>query len=278
MAKMNSEAEPLPDPFEEENTPGDPPLTEVAEPADPEQEATPEPEKKPKATAENKVEFTPEQQVVFDQAIGKKTAKAREAERRAEEAERRAEEAQRKLEQFNAPVHRDVPPYPDSYESDFQDKLKQREAVIAHNARVDWEMQQRQQQDQVAQQAKAQREQAALQETVATYTQQAAKLGITQDRLAQAGASVAQFGIHNDLVTHILADDHGPAITVYLADHPLELEQVASLSPLQAAAYIEREVKPKMRKKVDPPPAPVPTLKGSGVPEKDRGVSGSRYS
>jgi len=278
MAKMNSEAEPLPDPFEEENTPGDPPLTEVAEPADPEQEATPEPEKEPEATAEKKVEFTPEQQAVFDQAIGKKTAKAREAERRAEEAERRAEEAQRQLAQFNAPVKQNVPDYPDPYDADFQAKLQQREAIIAHNARVDWEMQQRQQQDQVAQQQKAQREQAALQESVATYTQQAAKLGITQDRLAQAGASVAQFGIHNDLVTHILGDDHGPAITVYLADHPLELEQVASMSPLQAAAYIEREVKPKMRKKVDPPPAPVPTLKGSGIPEKDRGVAGSTYS
>lgn len=277
MAKMNSEAEPLPDPFEEANTPGDPPLTDVEEPAAPEPDAPEEPEKSEAAT-EKKVEFTPEQQAVFDQAIGKKTAKAREAERRAEEAERRAEEALSRLAQFNAPVHRDVPPYPDPYESDFQDKLKQREAVIAHNARVDWEMQQRQQQDQVAQQQKAQREQAALQESVATYTQQAAKLGITQDRLAQAGASVAQFGIHNDLVTHILADDHGPAITVYLADHPLELEQVASMSPLQAAAYIEREVKPKMRKKVDPPPAPVPTLKGSGVPEKDRGVAGSTYS
>lgn len=278
MAKMNSEAEPLPDPFEEENTPGDPPLTDVEEPAAPEQEQEPEVPAAPEASTEKKVEFTPEQQAVFDQAIGKKTAKAREAERRAEEAERLAEEAQRKLEQFNAPVHRDVPPYPDPYESDFQDKLKQREAIIAHNARVDWEMQQRQQQYQVAQQQKAQREQAALQESVATYTQQAAKLGITTDRLAQAGASVAQFGIHNDLVTHILGDDHGPAITVYLADHPLELEQVASLSPLQAAAYIEREVKPKMRKKVDPPPAPVPTLKGSGIPEKDRGVAGSTYS
>ena len=277
MAKMNSEAEPLPDPFEEENTPGDPPLTDVEEPAAPEPDAPEEPEKS-EASTEKKVEFTPEQQAVFDQAIGKKTAKAREAERRAEEAERRAEEALSRLAQFNAPVHRDVPPYPDPYESDFQDKLKQREAVIAHNARVDWEMQQRQQQDQVAQQQKAQREQAALQETVATYTQQAAKLGITQDRLAQAGASVAQFGIHNDLVTHILGDDHGPAITVYLADHPLELEQVASMSPLQAAAYIEREVKPKMRKKVDPPPAPVPTLKGSGITEKDRGVAGSTYS
>ena len=276
MAKMNSEAEPFPDPFEEANTPGDPPLTDVEEPA-PEPEAPKEPEK-PEASTEKKVEFTPEQQAVFDHAISKRTAKTREAERRAEEAERWAEEAQRQLAQFNAPVHRDVPPMPDPYDQDFQTKLQQRDAILAHNARVDFHQEQLRQQDQVAQQQKAQREQAALQESVATYTQQAAKLGITQDRLAQAGASVAQFGIHNDLVTHILADDHGPAITVYLADHPLELEQVASMSPLQAAAYIEREVKPKMRKKVDPPPAPVPTLKGSGIPEKDRGVAGSTYS
>ena len=277
MAKMNSAAEPELDPFEEANTPGDPPLTDVPDPEPDAPEANDPAE--PTAPAEPpKVEFTPEQQAVFDQAINKKTAKAREAERRAEEAERRAEEAQRQLAQFNAPVHRDVPPYPDPYDQDFQTKVQQRDAVLAHNARVDWEMQQRQQQDQQLQQAKAQREQAALQESVATYTQQAAKLGITTDRLAQAGASVAQFGIHNDLVTHILGDDHGPAITVYLADHPLELEQIASMSPLQAAAYIEREVKPKTRKKVDPPPAPVPTLKGSGVPEKDRGVAGSTYS
>lgn len=277
MAKMNSEAEPLPDPFEEENTPGDPPLTDVEEPAAPEPEKSDPAEPAPPAEPA-KVEFTPEQQAVFDQAIGKKTAKAREAERRAEEAERRAEEAQRQLAQFNAPVKQNVPPMPDPYDQDFQTKLQQRDAILAHNARVDWEMQQRQQQDQIAQQQKAQREQAAMQERAAQYAQQATKLGITPGRLAQAGAAVAQFGIHDDLVRHILDDDAGPAITVYLADHPLELEQVVGMSPLQAAAYIEREVKAKMRKKAEPPPAPVPTLKGSGIPEKDRGVAGSTYS
>jgi hypothetical protein len=89
---------------------------------------------------------------------------------------------------------------------------------------------------------------------------------------------VAQFGIGNDLAQHILHDDQGPAVTVYLADNPLELEKLMGMNVLRAAAYIESTIKPAARKPPPPVvPAPVESVKGSGYPEAERGPKGAIY-
>lgn len=203
-------------------------------------------------------------------AIRDAAFKAREAKREAAEAKRQLEEAQRKLQEYEAPVRPDIPPPPDPYDDNFAQKVAHRDALIAQAAR--WDQQQAfvQQQAQQAKQEEFNRQQEKLRETVTAYSGTAEKLGIAAHELQQAGMTVAQYGINDDIANHILTDELGPSITVYLAKNPLEMDKLSVMSPIKAAAYIEANIKPKARK---PPPTlapePIPSLKGSGMPEKD---------
>jgi hypothetical protein len=209
------------------------------------------------------------------QAIRDAAFKAREAKREAAAEKERREELERKLQQYEAPVRPDIPPPPDPYDQDFQQRVAHRDALIAQAARWDAQQAYVQQQAQVDAQARWQAEQDKLRATVTAYSGTADKLGITAAELSQAGQAVAQFGIHDDLAQHILTDEQGPSITVYLSKNPLEMDKISNMSPIKAAAYIESHVKPKA---VKPPPQlapePVESLKGSGVPENESHMKG----
>lgn len=222
--------------------------------------------------AEEVTEEAPKEEAEDENAKAIRDAafKAREAKREAAEAKRQLEEAQRKLQEYEAPVRPDIPPPPDPYDDNFAQKVAHRDALIAQAAR--WDQQQAfvQQQVQQAKQEEFNRQQEKLRETVTAYSGTAEKLGIAAHELQQAGMAVAQYGIHDDVANHILTDELGPSITVYLAKNPLEMDKLSVMSPIKAAAYIEANIKPKARK---PPPTlapePIPSLKGSGMPEKD---------
>jgi hypothetical protein len=231
-------------------------------------EATPEAKEE---TAEAQVKEEDE----AAQAIRDAAFKAREAKREAAAEKERREELERKLQQYEAPVRPDIPPPPDPYDQDFQQRVAHRDALIAQAARWDAQQAYVQQQAQADAQARWQAEQDKLRATVTAYSGTADKLGITASELSQAGQAVAQFGIHDDLAQHILTDEQGPSITVYLSKNPLEMDKISNMSPIKAAAYIESHVKPKA---VKPPPQlapePVESLKGSGVPENESHMKG----
>lgn len=254
----------------------DPPAVEQAAPAAPKPppEQVPE-EKEPEKKA---VEFTPEQQEKFNAEIARKVAKQREAERQFAEEKARREELERKIAEYEAPVRPDIPPLPDPYDTDYAQRVAYRDAMIAKAAQYD-----AQQAAIVAQKEHAKRqaweaEQQRLRDSVQTYSSTAEKLGITAQELAAAGATVAQFGIADDLAKHILADEHGPAITLFLGNNPLELDKVARMSPIQAAIYLETEVKPRAKKPapvIAPPPIESP--KGSGISENEAYLKGVTF-
>jgi len=224
-------------------------------------------------------DFTPAQKEAFRKAIDKKVWQRKEAERKADAAEQALQEAREKLAKYEAPIRPDIPPVPDPYEDNFAQKAAYRDAMIVRAAQFDYEQQQQAQFNlQRAAQAKAEQEQEQLKTVVTTYSKTAEKMGITAEKLATAGSYVAQFGIPDNLAQHILLDDQGPAVTVYLADNPLELEKLVGMNPLRAAAYIESTIKPNARKAPPPVvPKPVDSVKGSGIAEKERGVPGTVY-
>ena len=94
-------------------------------------------------------------------------------------------------------------------------------------------------------QQQQQKQQEALTERVQSYSQKATSLGIKSEDLQVAGNTVAQFGIHEDLVQYILEEDQGPLITTYLSKNLLELEKLREMSPTQAAVYVATTVKQK---------------------------------
>lgn len=249
------------------------------------EELTPAPETTPEAKAKatepeakkTPPPLTPEQQESVNEAIGKKVAKQREAERQAQEYQSQLAEAQKRLQQYEAPVRPDIPPPPDPYEDNFAQKVAHRDAMIAKAAQFDAEINWRNTQEQQRQQQIAAEERAKVVKTVETYSEVATKLGITSEELAEAGSKIAPY-VPDRLALRILNDASGPEITTFLAKNLVELDKVTRMSPEDGAVYLETVIKP-AAKRAPPRLAPEPTekLSGASVKEKTRGPAGAVY-
>lgn len=138
-----------------------------------------------------------------------------------------------------------IPPMPDSFDDDFDEKMAAREAQIVKKAQFDASQATLNQQQQFQQQQDAQKKQQEVQAQVQVYATRTKDLGISQDEIQAAGNVVAQYGISDDLTMAILGDSDGPLITKYLAANPVELSSLSAMNPMQAAMHIERNVRSK---------------------------------
>lgn len=251
---------------------------------EPEAESQEEPEaKKPEKEEpegeepDTRVEFTPEQQAKVDEIA--RRAAARNLEKLQEEREARqnleAELQKLRPQQQSQPGRPEVPPMPDPFEDDFSAKMQARDEALQRATQWDavQYLTRQQQEQQRAQQQAAQ--QAELEKTVNTYQARARKLGIKDAELQVAGRQVQAVGMAPDLVQHILSDSNGPAVTVYLANNIEELDKINGMSPLNAAIYLETQIKPKVGKRVtSKPPPTLDSVKGSGQPDGKLGGKG----
>lgn len=99
------------------------------------------------------------------------------------------------------------------------------------------------------------------------YDERAKQLKIDQETLKQAASLVQQAEISQELVMHLLKHENGPKIVVDLAADPELLYEIATLSPIQAAARIERmSIK---RNNPPPPPTKVTGARSTGYREND---------
>lgn len=164
-------------------------------------------------------------------------------------AKREAEELKRKLEeQSQSPVTpaqapTDEPQMPDdvydetAMQNYHREMVKYAQEQASKVAKSVYEQQQTE-----AQKTKQQREQ---QEAQQRYAQGGLEAGLTIDRMEAAEQTVVNAGIQPDLGMHIMSDPMGAKIVDYLASNPESLERVVRMSPMQAAAMIETEIKPK---------------------------------
>ena len=193
--------------------------------------------------------FDEQQQQVFDKAIADKVYKLREKEREAEELKQRLQSLEQRMPKQERPS---VPKEPDPYalsDQESQQQLRMRDEAIARQAAFDAQQRFQQQEAERLQQERLMREQEALNEKVATYSQRAVQLGISNEELQAAGNAVASFGIADDVVNYILEDDLGPAITKYLSQNVTELDTIRAMSPAQAAVRIATHVREKAAQK-----------------------------
>jgi hypothetical protein len=213
------------------------------------------------------VEFSQEQQEVFNKAIAKKTFELRETERRLDAERQERERYAQELEKLRAPVA-EIPPMPDPYEDGYEQKVRARDQAIALYAAHQSQNYQHQQAQLARQQEAEYRRQEQVAESVNVYKSNAAKLGIKQEELTQAAQTVANYGINEDLAMAIINDDQGALITTYLADNIEDLDKVVRMTPIQAAMYIASVVKPKAqarKQKISSAPEPTTALRGNGA-------------
>jgi hypothetical protein len=228
------------------------------------------------ATTEPKVQFTPEQQAIFDKVIGEKTFKAREAERKFQAAEERLREMEARLPKENRPA---VPKLPDPYDADYETKIAERDRAIQAAAAFDAKQQSAKEQREALERQRFEAKQTELYKTAVTYKERSDKLGIPAPDLQNAATALSNYGISEDLTQFLLKDDQGPLMTMYLAKNPGVLERVTNLSPIEVGAYIASEIKPKLAavKSRTQAPDPADVLDGGGSPRKDRGPKGATF-
>jgi hypothetical protein len=250
-----------------------------------EQEETPDPDSESDTDSANSahdkpVEFTEEQQRIFNEAVGKKVFKLREKEREAEALRKRLEELEAKIPQQGRPV---VPEAPDPFalsDTEYRQKLVARDQAIREATA--WEAQQQalQWQRQQAEMEQQRRQQERQQEEVKAYAERARKLGVAAEELQEAGTLVAGYGIDPALVEMILADDHGPLLTKYLARNQLELERLVQMPVTTAAVRLATELKAKavaMKPKVTKTPDPLNQPRNAGISPKPKGPAGATF-
>ena len=175
----------------------------------------------------------------------------------------------------------EIPPMPDAFDDDFDVKVKQRDDAIIANANYQAQNNAYLQQEQVNQQQAAQAQTVKVQESMVSYNKKAVELGIKQDELQAAGNAVANYGLSDDLVMHILADSDGTLITKHLAANPQDGYELASMSPFAVGQFLDG-IKTKasaLKPKTSNAPAPVDNLQGGAVGErKHPALEGVIYS
>lgn len=248
------------------------------DPVDPPADTPPETGDTPEGAAPDhahRVEFTPEQQEVFDKAINKKVYEAREAQRKAEEAERLRQEAEERLRAAQEPQRPSVPPKPDDpFAPDYDEQVNAWAESLAAQKAYDERVAVAHQQREMAQYQAQQEAERAMQQKTAEYFDRGSKLGLAQADLNQASATLNQFGISPEVGQHLMGDDRGPEMAVYLANNLAELEQVSQMTPMQAAVHLETVVKQKAMRpspQLTPPPAKVAA--GAGAPAVEDGIT-----
>lgn len=204
----------------------------------------------------------------INKAINRKHFQMKEAERKAEAERLRAVELENKLQQYEREqAEVEVPDYPDPYDDDYEDKLRQRDQIIRQRAEADYSQQQaryqQEQQAQTAQQAKN----AEIQKQAEAYSANAEKLGVTPEALQAAGQAIAPY-VSEDLSMAILREPDGALITQYLASNFSEVDKLASMNTYDAAIYMETAVKAKvaeLKPKQTNAPSPATDIKGGSV-------------
>lgn len=160
-----------------------------------------------------------------------------------------------------------IPDMPDAFDDDFDAKVKARdEAIIAQtnfNASNQAYLQQQQYSQQQAEQAK----QIKQQESIVSYANKAKELGIQQEELQAVGKVVANYGLSDDLIMHIIDDSDGPLIAKHLAANPQDGYTLASMNPYGVSQFLDgiKQKASSLKPRTSSASNPATNLHGNGV-------------
>jgi len=215
-------------------------------------------------------------------AINKQHAKFREQERRADGLDKQLAEANEKLAAVEAEKGDvTIPPIPDPFDENYEDKIKARDDAIKHKATQDAQNKSSVEKQNADIEAAKEKDGQRIKTLTENYDSQIVKLGLNAEDVQRAGNTVIEYGIYSDVVEHILQQEDGPLITQYLAANPIVLDELRNLTPIQAALKVNsdiREAASLLRPQASNAPDPAETLTGRGAGEvKSPLISGATF-
>lgn len=227
-----------------------------------------------------KVTFDDAQQAVFNKAIGRQHKQTEDQKRANDTLQAENERLQGLVPQAQRP---ETPAIPARYDFDSDEAhaaaIATRDTVIQEQANFDANQQFNQRQEEAANLARQNEANNALNLSVTTYTERAEKMNISPADLQAASDTINAYGIQDAVVTHILGDEQGPMMTMFLAKNPAELMALSAMTPMQAAVKIAVDIKPKLGEvsNISNAPPPPDTLDGGGLGASKRGPKGATF-
>lgn len=220
-------------------------------------------------------------QEAINKAINKKHFELKQKEREANELKARLDAIEAKEREAQAAQVANIPPMPDAFDDDYEEKVKKRDEALIAQANFNAQQQAYTQQAQIQQQQAQAAEQARLAEQVTAYNKRASDLGIQKDELNAAANVVGSMGLSDELVKHILADSDGPLIVKHLAENMQEGFDLATMNPYLVGAKLDQikasasALKPKTTKA----PKPADVLQGNGAKpsSKYKHIGGAKF-
>ena len=205
-------------------------------------------------------------------AINKQHAKYREEERLKIAAQNEAKELKEKLAAFEAEKGDiTIPVLPDPYDEDYEAKITARDEAITRKATQDAQQKNVIEQQNANQEAANKADQEHIQSLINDYDKRIVTLGLDVNTVKSAGNKVIEYGISGDLAEFIMQQDDGPLITQYLAENPIQVDELRNMPIAMAAIKINSDIKQAasaMKPQASNAPAPAETLSGRGAGEQ----------
>lgn len=230
---------------------------------------------------ENTTDEADAAQKAVDNAIGKQHFKYRTEQRRADGLQEQLDEANRKLSTAQgAPGDVVIPPIPDTWDDEFEVKIRTRDDAIKRKATLEQQSLSNADNQRLTEQQAQRLELERSQELNNRFVENATKLGVTDKVLQASQKVVIDYGISAELATALIEDADGPLMVQHLAANPLDLHDLVNANPIQAGIKLgEIKVKAaKLKSKPSTTPDPATVLNGRGAPSKERGPKGATYT
>lgn len=205
----------------------------------------------------------PEQRQKFEDRTKKDWKSIKNYERKLQEEQKRIHDLEQKLLEANKPKHVDMPTA-DEFDVNYEAatrKMQQYGESLTKNQ--EWN----QRQQQLEQQANIDA-QNAIKGKIDTFVDRANRAGIENTALENA-ATLAAKALSDEVQNFVMDHDLGPQILMKLSDNPTTLNELASLSPVEAGmkiGEISRAFAKRTQPNATPPDKP---LSGSGAPPNE---------
>ncbi len=174
-----------------------------------------------------------------------------------------------------------IPSVPDQYSETYAEDVATRDEAIRKQADVDAAKARTADERKTSDEVKAAKASKALDDQVASFDASMVAHGLNPIDTKAAADTVIGYGISDSFQDVLLEDPDGPLLVQYLANNPVEAEQMNGMSVLSLVNHINTEVRAKallLKPQTSTAPDPPITLKGGGAPEmQENWEKGAKY-
>lgn len=214
---------------------------------------------------------TPTKEEQMEYAFKRKQRQLAEEQEKARKIEQELSEARQKLAQYETPQRPKIDALPDTYDPDYEAKIKLRDEQIKAVAEFDAQQAVRIQQKQAQEQAQREAHIRNVQAQQQAYANRVDVLKLDKEEMIKNERLLMSYITPQNAQVgqYILEHEKGPLIVKYLGERPLELETLSGKNSLAAVEHIISNVLPNLAKtgegKLPTTPEPTQTFSGKGA-------------